>query len=400
MAMTLLSMRNYVRVWMKSAYSANKMTEGKQFSLTDSEIDAEINMVYLPFASYVKVRSTPSLLTTTEDTETYTTPSTLFSIDAVLYTSSVDSWRLKRLESVEERLYAMTLLDGDPYFYETRYQTNEITLYPAPQEDGETITIYGTLYVTDLSADTDSPLIPANFHPALCDMVIERLIIQAGMYDPARTSASALFEKLSNTIAQKAKACKAQYQKTNDNQGFTDSQYTCDKYGVPVPNHNPVVSQLRYLGDLTFKNYDTDCLAMMLDGDGVYFYDPDDESDLFAVTSTAITWLGTAIFGRIEATPDSDDYDYTYTGTKGSTYDLTVYAANALGTANVCATYQVVHHTATFAPDVTLLSYQANGTPVIAITLSVTIASASIGINITNADAGSVTIGTRNGMTL
>lgn len=71
---------------MEAAYKANKMTEGKQFDLLDSDIDREINMVYLPFASYVKVRSTPSELTTTEDTATYSTPSTLFSIDFVLYT--------------------------------------------------------------------------------------------------------------------------------------------------------------------------------------------------------------------------------------------------------------------------------------------------------------------------
>jgi hypothetical protein len=140
-------------------------------SLTN--IKAWINERYTEIVVKSKWRKAQvEIATTVADQAEYALPATVVDIIEGLLVGDVPYdrvgqatlWRLRSGEDVANRA-----VWADDY---TSTGTAQVELYPAPDDAGDSIQALAVLAPTDLSADADVPIIPADFHGALIDGAI------------------------------------------------------------------------------------------------------------------------------------------------------------------------------------------------------------------------------------
>lgn len=395
---------SYIQEYMQSMFSLNKMSEGKQFALREEFIKQEYNNLYKKFAAKVRTNLQKQQIATVTGQATYNLDTTFYLIDFVFYNQTDEIWRMKRIEGPDELGYAQSLSslsDYDPSYYDTKYQSGTITLYPTPRASGDVVTVFGRKLVTDLILDSETADLPANFHSALCDFVIARLTLMCGFFDQSKFNVVQLSQKLEMDVINAANDCRKQTNFTNDNAAYTLGAYDnyLEIYNNPVVSNNPVVNFIKYISPLTFQNYSTGLNGLVIDSDSVQFNNDVTGAELLHVTSSVFKWKGVPLWKSTTIDIDAASFDYTYAGTLGSSYELTVYAYRTVP--ELAQSEDVIHvsHWAdTFTPNLALLSSFRNKVAGadIEFTYTPTAGSANIAINVTNATGGKLIINVRH----
>jgi hypothetical protein len=201
--MIFSAIKNYVRSYAQTLFTMNKMSEGKQFPLTDDLLETFINEGYLLFSSIARTCKAKKYLVTTATQTTYllsgalTTESTnasnnLVEVIKCFYESGTDKWRLRSIKDTEQ-LYWEILSNDSPQAFDLQYGNKKIEVYPKVSNSSENIWIYGVWLPNELSADSDEPQIPNNYHQALCDYAIFKVQMLIGSLDETKMNATSQY---------------------------------------------------------------------------------------------------------------------------------------------------------------------------------------------------------------
>jgi len=388
----------YIDNWIQGAISLNKMSEGKSFSLPAGQKEREFNAVYKDFGAEALARIEESTIALTESISEYSLPAGCKRVNFIFYNQGVDIWKLTLIEAPDELAWAKgTESDSETGFYCTRYKQDKLMLYPAPSTTGDTITLYCQMQLDDLVEPTDEiAFIPEDYHMFLCDMVIARLMVMFGMYDPSKTNAVQLAAALRAEAKSKARELRHQLEFSND-QGRIRSAYSDFEtfMNLPTINHEPIVNRLYYKDFFGVYNYDNSYPCMTVDEGDLTFFDDTTGDEIWSVGPSSVEYMGNVLYERISVTATGADMTYRYTGALNSNYDLQIIARRTSAPIAEAECWVRINHYGTMTPSVSLISNGSSKDGGSDIDISVTpvgAASEYIDIRVQNAYTGTLTI--------
>lgn len=372
--MNLKDIRDYVRSFCENMYHAGKMSDNKQFTLEDKMIDIFINEGYRFFCVTARTNKKIGTVTTIANTQEYDLPVGLSQIINVFYSSATDKWKLHQIRD-DEQLWWELQSNNVSSAYSTQYGQNKINLYPQPAQSGEIVSIYGSFIPDDMVNDGETPLIPERYHQALVDYALFRTQQMIGLIDQTQTSAQQQFASFRQLFETQADQCRKETEFTgNEFLQFRDgTEWDDNEYQYPHFDHNPVMGIVQYSSNLYFKN--------TVNGEYINGYE-----DLSPITIT------------------SDDFDYAYTATQGLHYEIFCYAERSTEAVAVLS-LDVEHWPTAFttlAPAKTIKidrKAKTTGNDIL-ISVTTTAGSATVTINVKNANGGTLNLKIRNKITL
>lgn len=372
--MNLKDIRDYVKAFCENMYNASKMSDDKQFTLEDKIVDTFINEGYRLFSVISRTNKKIETITTTANVQEYSLPSGLSQIINVFYSSATDKWRLRQIRD-DEQLWWELQNNNVSSAYSTQYGQNKIKLYPQPTQTGEVINIYGTFVPADLVNDGETPLIPERYHQSLVDYALFRTQQMIGLIDQTKVTAQQQFLNFKQLFETQADQCRKETEFTgNEFLQFRDgTEWDDNQYFYPHFDHNPVIGIAQFSNSLYFKN--------TVNGEYINGYE-----DLSSITIT------------------SDNFDYAYTATQGLHYEIFCYAERSTEAVAVLS-LDVEHWPATFttlSPAKTIKidrKAKTTGNDIL-ISVTTTAGSATVTINVKNANGGTLNLKIRNKITL
>ena len=339
--MIFSAIKNYVRVYAQTLFNMSKMSEGKQFSLTDDLLEQFINEGYLLFSSRARTCKAKKYIVTVADQTTYllsgalTTETTnasnnLVEVIECFYESGTDKWRLRSIKDTEQ-LYWETLSNDSPQAFDLQYGNKKIEVYPKVSNSSENIWIYGVWLPNELSADSDEPQIPNNYHQALCDYAIFKVQMLIGSLDETKMNATSQYQMFLARFEQLAEKCRMEVEYRN-NDSFqmredSDTLNIYDDYYYPTFNHSPVISIIKFKDSIAFYDTVTATTVFEVKSDGIYWFGQKVRYAKQSGTDTFNSTTGTTIL-LAEAVTDVDDYAVTITpldSTDGDIGEMIVY---------------------------------------------------------------------------
>jgi len=261
-------------------FGKNKMSAEKQFILERKIIDDYINEGYRLFSARSRVvkKIDETSIITTANTAIYTLPTGLFDIVGIIYHSGTDFWEISRINWGEIR--NAKNLTGSPCYYEPSFGDQKITLYPAPQYSAEYLEIYGVWIPTDLSAETDIPLIPSHYHQALVDYAdfkTQEFISFLSQNDKDggfRTYSAQKEQAFLKRFYDLALDCLKEVEFGSDDRFklFTEEELKRLNWGNKLPSfdHNPIISLLRFTTKFECQDTTTGTIRLKVDATGIY----------------------------------------------------------------------------------------------------------------------------------
>ena len=339
--MIFSAIKDYVRTYAQTLFMLNKMSEGKQFPLTDDLLEKFINEGYLLFCSYARTVKEKKYIVTTALTTNYalssalTTGSTnasnnLVEVIECFYESGDDKWRLRSIKD-SEQLYWETLANDSPQGFDLQYGNKRIEVYPKVTNADENIWIYGVWLPNELSADSDEPQIPSNYHQALCDYAIFKVQMLIGALDQTKQNAFAQYQAFLQRFQELAETCRKEVEYRNNDsfqmQEDSDEHNIYDDYYYPTFNHSPVISIIKFKDSIVFYDTVTATTVFEVKSDGLYWFGQKVRYAKQSGTDTFNSSTGTTIL-LAEAVTNVDDYAVTITpldSTDGDIGEMVVY---------------------------------------------------------------------------
>lgn len=257
----------------ESFYSANKMSFDKQSVLATSLVQRFINEGYRKFVSKSRLLKKTSTVLTTALTATYTLPAKMFDVVKVLYYSGTNFWKIDKLQ-YDEVLYAKNLT-GSPVAYLPSYGERTFTMYPTPTYSNETIEFLGVFMPDDLVNETDTPIVPENYHYALVDYAVYKIQDLIITLDASKNSQ---YQKNMNLLAmfdQAVEECRLENEFTSD-ENFRllseDETYNLEKsFNRPTFTNSPVLSVVQFANSLKFINTVTNTTIFEFTGTNIKY---------------------------------------------------------------------------------------------------------------------------------
>ena len=364
--------KDYIRAFAEGTYHAGKMSDDKQMTLEDKMIERFINEGYRLFTTAARCNKKIETITTVALQQGYTLPEGLSQIINVFYSSATDKWKLRQVRD-DEQLWWELLPNNTPSGYSIQYGQTFMTLYPAPTNAGEVISIYGSYVPDDMVNDGESPIMPLKYHQALCDYGLFRVMQMVGLIDQTKTSAQQQFEYFRQSFLATAEKCRQETEftgnemlKMRDGTDFDDNYFT-----YPHFDHNPVIGTLKFTSAYNITNTVNNELI-----DGGEDYSP--------------------------ITIASDDFDYTYTATSGMHYELFIYAirgSEACALLNLDIEQWSATVTGINASKTIKIDKKVKNTG-LDILLSITISGTTVTVNVKNANGGTLKFKVRNKVTI
>ena len=149
---------------------------------TDVEVKAALNDRYVELVVRSRYRMAETAIgTTVSGTSNYDLPSTIADLDTLRVGSSQyhrcgqrDLWDLK-YDQGRWLAYGVAGVFAPDW---TSAGTPQVELYPVPSTSGDAITGLCAIEPTALSADSDVPAVPQEYHAAIADGAASRLILR------------------------------------------------------------------------------------------------------------------------------------------------------------------------------------------------------------------------------
>jgi hypothetical protein len=310
-------------------FEATKMTPDKKFSLRKDFVGLEFNTLYKKMCVEARLNHSLYPITTVKGQSTYSIPTDVCDIHYLFYESALDIWRVKKIDSPSELIYAKNIESTyDPSYYDVDMEAHTITLYPAPKLDGEVTSLFIQRVPSDLTKEAPTfTLLPANFDTDICDLVISRLSIMCGHFEEKYTNAAALGEKLAVRIDGVINKLRKQVNFRADAPGQIKEKYWLSllKFNQPVVSHSPIVNRVQYMSALEFANFSTGYLGMKVISDSFTVYNDATGVERFKVDATGayVNGVKLAFLGYMGTS--------TLSGTPGLAKTVTIPDQGAVG---------------------------------------------------------------------
>lgn len=339
---------DYIETYLKNMFALNKMSPGKEYDLKREFLESLYNEYYALFGETAEIYKKTHLINTVDGTATYTLPADILDVKMVFYAQGTDQWQLYPY-NYRDKTYWETISGSQPSGYTVSqfqdYTGRTLKIQPAPSNTDDVISVAATFSPPALENTTDEPLIPQAYRTAICDAVIYKVQLMAGLYDQTQGSALRLWSEFESEFKAKANECRKaiEFGAESANKFKNLFRDAIGRYIVPSVNHSPVVTKISYLNDFKIDNVDTGYVLFELSDGEVWIYNEATGAERLRVDDEGL-WIngaklaflgtsGTANFAGQGATA----YTSITIPDKGSTSNYNV-KWTAYGDETVCGT--------------------------------------------------------------